>query len=115
MPNLVVFPQSPDIGKNSDRGISDFQTSDQSCIKGNCHNFRTSDDIDTRLGQVTNLDKKNKTTSKKFGNEVMLENCHTIAFFLIYGQFGIIRKPDSGCIVCKSYILITSNLLPYKT
>ena len=54
IPNL---PQSSDIGKNSDRGISDFQISGQSLIKVNCHNSRTSDDIDMKLGPVTKLDK----------------------------------------------------------
>ena len=43
------FPQPPDIGQNSDGGISDFRISGQSLIKGNCHNSRTSDDIDMKL------------------------------------------------------------------
>ena len=44
----------------------------------------------------------------------MSENCNIIAIFPIYGQFGAIRKPDSGRIVCKTYIFINSNLLSYK-
>ena len=44
----------------------------------------------------------------------MSENCDAIAIFLIYSQFGKIRKPDSGCIVCKTYIFIKINLLSYK-
>ena len=44
----------------------------------------------------------------------MSKNCNVIAIFPIYGQFGVIRKPDSGRIVCKIYILIKSNLLSYK-
>ena len=62
MPNLL---QSPDIGKNSDEGISDFRISDQSLLKENCHNSRTSDDIGMKLRPVTKLDKRNKTTSKR--------------------------------------------------
>ena len=54
------MPQSPDIEKNSDGSISDFQISGQSLIKLNCHNSRTSDDIDMKLGVVTKLDKRNK-------------------------------------------------------
>ena len=50
-----------------------------------------------KLGPVTKLDKKNKTTSKKLGNDVMLKNCDVIVIFPIYDQFGAIRKPDSGC------------------
>ena len=34
-------PQSPDIGQNSDGGISDFRISGQSFINENCHNSRT--------------------------------------------------------------------------
>ena len=37
-----------------------------------------------------------------------------IVIFLIYGQFAADRKPDSGRIVCKTYIFINSNVLPYK-
>ena len=44
----------------------------------------------------------------------MSVNCDVIVIFPIYGQFGAIRKPDSGRIVCKTYIFINSNLLSYK-
>ena len=44
----------------------------------------------------------------------MWENCDVIVIFPIYGQFGAIRKPDSGGIVCKTYTLINSNLLSCK-
>ena len=37
----------------------------QSLIKVNCHNSRTSYDIDMKLGPVTKLDKRNKKMSKK--------------------------------------------------
>ena len=63
--------QSPDIGQNSDGGISDFQISDQYLIKRNGNNSRTSDDIDRKLGQVTKLDKRNKTPSKDIDGDVM--------------------------------------------
>ena len=36
-----------------------------------------------KVGPVTKLDKKNKTTSKKCDNDVMSEICDTIAIFLI--------------------------------
>ena len=61
MPNS---PLSPDIGQNSDGGISDFWISCQSLIKEDCHNSRTSDDIDMKLGPVPKFEKRNKTTSK---------------------------------------------------
>ena len=57
-------PQSPDIGQNSDGGISGFRISGQSLIKENPRNSRTSNDIDMKLRSVTKLVKRNKTTSK---------------------------------------------------
>ena len=61
-----------------------------------------------KLGPVTKFEKRNKT-SKKFEDDVMQANCD--ATFLIYGQFSTIQKPDFGCIFCKTYIFINSNLL----
>ena len=64
MPNLVFFtrPSLQILGKIW--SISDFQIYGQSFIKRNCHNSRTSDYIDMKLGPVTKLVKKNKATSK---------------------------------------------------
>ena len=67
-----------------------------------------------KIGPVTKLDNRNKTTSKKLDDDVMSKNCDVIAIFSIYGQFGAIWKPDSGRIVCKTYIFINNNLLSYK-
>ena len=64
-----------------------------------------------KLGPVTKLDKRNKTTSNKFDDDAMSTICDLIVIFPIYGQFGAIRKPDAGRIVCKTYIFINSNLL----
>ena len=52
-----------------------------------------------KLGPVTKtdkIDKKNKTASKKIDNDVISENCDVSFIFPIYGQFGAIRKLDSG-------------------
>ena len=65
-------------------------------------------------GAVTKLDNRNKTTSEKFDDDIMSENCDAIVIFPIYDQFEAIWKPDSGRIVCKTYVFINSNLLPYK-
>ena len=82
----TVLSQSLEIGQNSDRGISDFQISGQSLIKINCHNSWTSDDTDIKLELVTKLDKRNKTLSKNFDDDVMLKNCDVIVIFSIYGN-----------------------------
>ena len=67
-----------------------------------------------KIGPVPKIDKKNKTTSKKIDDDVMTEKCDIIAIFPIYVQFGAIRKPDSGRIICKTFIFINTNLLSYK-
>ena len=71
-------------------------------------------DINMKLRPVTKLDKRNKTTSKKIDDDVTSTNCDAIVIFPIFGQFGAIRKLDSGHKVCKTYILININLLSYK-
>ena len=85
----------------------------KSLIKENFHNSRTSHDIDMKLGPVTKIYKKNKTTSKNLDDVVMSKNCDVIVIFSIYGQFRAMRKPDSRCRV-KTYVFINSNLLPYR-
>ena len=61
------------------------------------------------LGAVTKLDKKKKTTSKKFDYNVISANCEVIFIFPICVQFGAIRKPDSRHIVSKTYMFIKIN------
>ena len=67
------MPQAPDIGQNSDGGISDFQISGQPFTEENCHNSRTSNDIDVKLGPVTKLEKKNTAVSKNSDTGVTSE------------------------------------------
>ena len=44
----------------------------------------------------------------------MSANYDVIVFFLIYGQFAAIRKPDSVRMMFNTCIFINNNLLPYK-
>ena len=67
-----------------------------------------------KLGPVTKPDKRNKTTSKKFGDDITSANYDVLVIFSIYGQFGATRNLESGRIVRKTYIFINSNLLSYK-
>ena len=107
----VTRPSLQILGK-SQTGVFDFLISGQSLTKEICHNSRvTDDDIDMKLGPL--FLKRNKSTLRKFDDDVMFANCDMIFIFLIYGQFGAIRKLDSGCRVCKTYIFI-NNLLSYK-
>ena len=66
-----------------------------------------------KFGPVTN--KRNKTTSKKFDDDVMSTNWDVIDIFPIYGHSGAIWKSVPGRIVCKTHILIKSNFLCYKS
>ena len=75
VPNLS---QSPDIKQSSDEGISNFQTSCQSLIKENCYTSRANSDIVMKLGPIPKLDKRNKMTSNKIDNGVMLAKCDVI-------------------------------------
>ena len=67
-----------------------------------------------KLAPVTELDMSKKATLQKFDDYVIPVNCDVIVIFTIYDQFGANRKPDSGRMVCKTYIFIKSNFLSYK-
>ena len=49
-----------------------------------------------KLGPVTKIDKKNKSTSKNIVDDIMLGNCVVNVFFPMYDKFAAIRKriPD---------------------
>ena len=109
------MPQSLDIGQNSDRGIYVFQIFGQSLINQNCHNSRSSHDIDMKLGPVTKLEnRKNATSKKKLTMDVRWENWEVLDIFPIYDQFGAIREPDSRRMVWRTYVFVISTLLSYK-
>ena len=114
MPSLVSItrPSLQILGKTQ-TGV--FPISGQSLVKENCHNSRVRDDIDMKLGPVTTIGKRNKTTSNKIDDDVMSENCDVTAIYRIFGQFGADARLDSWHRVCKSYAFSSSNLLSYKT
>ena len=61
-PSLFGTPnslQTPGIGQNSDGDVSDFQIAGSLYKKGNCHNSRTSVDIDMKLYLASELGKRN--------------------------------------------------------
>ena len=74
----------------------------------NCHNSRTSHDIDMKLGPLTKAEKSNTATSKKkMDNDVMAEDFDVIVFFTICGHTVTIRKRDSGRMVYKFSLTVT--------
>ena len=102
VPNLVFLtcPSLQIVGKTQTEvfPISEFLV--------NCHNSRTSCDIDMKLGLVTKFEKRSKATSKKFDNDIMSDNFDVIDNFSIYNQSGAMQKPDSRCINFKTYIFL---------
>ena len=48
-----------------------------------------------KLGPVTELDKSNRSVSKKIDDDFISVSCNIIVIFLIYGHFGTTLKPDS--------------------
>ena len=63
------------------------------------------------LDQKLNLTRETRQRQKKLDNDITAANCDVTVIFLIYGQFGAIRKPDSGRMVYKIYIFTNSNLM----
>ena len=59
-----------------------------------CHNWRTSNDIDMKLGPLTKRNKKNTTTSKSIEDIVMQTNYVVRVDFLIFGRFEAIWNLD---------------------
>ena len=87
MPNLVYLtcPSCQVLDKTqTGRVIYNFRISSQSLIKPSCHNSRTSDDIDRKIGPVTKLEQRDKATQKKL---VMasVRNCEVVVIFVVYG------------------------------
>ena len=68
-----------------------FLISGQSLIKGNCHNSRTSNDIDMKFGLVTKIDKINKTTSKK----MTMTSCQQIVTSLSFQFMANLEQSES--------------------
>ena len=60
--------------------ISNIRISDQSLIKGNCHNSRTGDDVGKKLGSVTKFDKRIKAASKKFDDDIISQILTSLQF-----------------------------------
>ena len=63
-----------------------------------------------KLGPVTKADKGNKTTSKKKLNMTSwLQTVTPLLSLIVLAKSGAIRKPDSGRITSKTYIVINAN------
>ena len=83
-PDIPNSVQSPDIGQNSDEGISDFWISGHPFINKNCHNSKTSHNIDMKLALVTKIYKINTTTTKKIDDDAFSGNGDAIVYIPVY-------------------------------
>ena len=104
--------QSPNIEQNSDWCISDFPISGQSLIQGNCHNSRTSDDIDMKLEPVIWQEKQNN-----FKN-LRMTSCRKIVKSVLFFQLTVnLEQSKSRILVAQSakHFFINSNLLSSKS
>ena len=107
---IAHLRECPDIRQNSGGVISDFRISSQSFIKEICHNSRTSNDNEMKLGPITKLNKRNMAMSKNLTMTSCRQIVSSLSFFQFMAKFGAIRKPDCGRMVCKSDIFINNNL-----
>ena len=87
----------------------------KSLIKENCHNSRTSNDIDMRLGPVTKLYKRNKKTPKYFDDDIMLENCVIIVFFIFMANLEQSRSRIQNAESAKVMFSLIVNFYLTKT
>ena len=88
--------------------MSDFRIFVQSLMEENCDKSRTSDDIEMKPEPVATRDKKQSNVKN-----LAMASCWEILtsfIFPFYEQFGEIRKPDFGRIICKTYIFINSSV-----
>ena len=108
--------QSLDLGQYSDGDIFDFWIFGQSFINENCHNSRTSHDIDMKLGLVTKLDKRNEARSKNLTITSCQKIVTSLSFFRLIAnlQTSGSQIPEACPINHTFHYFINNNLLSYK-
>ena len=98
--NELFIRESSDINQKLDGFISNFRNSGQILYKKNCHNSRTSEEIEMKFEPGTKLGKRTRTTWKKLTMTSVQQNTKSSSF--------------SGWMVYDSYVFINSSLLSYK-
>ena len=101
VPNLVslICPSPQILRRNSDGGISDFRISGKSLINKNCHNSRTSDDFDMKLGLVIKT-RETRQRQQKLMMTSCLQIVTSLLFFRFIANLEQFRKTDSGRLIC---------------
>ena len=82
----------------------------QLLIKENCHNSRTSDDVEIKLRPATKPDKRNKTTSKQFDDYIKSGNCDEIVIFFNLRPICSNRSPDALSVKLMVLLIVTFYL-----
>ena len=111
MPNLV--PLLTPVSKywaNLKRRCLRVPDCGQLLIKENCHNSRTSDDVEIKLRPATKPDKRNKTTSKQFDDYIKLGNCDEIVIFFNLRPICSNHIPDALSVKLMVLLIVTFYL-----
>ena len=112
MPNLVslTFP-IPRILDKIQAGVFNFRFLVKSFKDNSCLKSRTSYDADMRLGQLSKLDQRNTTNSKK----LLMTSCWEIRRHCHFSDLRLIwSNSEAECMVHDSYFFINNDLLSNK-
>lgn len=72
------------------------------------HNSRTNYSIDIKLKSLSKLYKRDTSTSRKFGDEI-------VVIFSILGKFGVVYKPDSRLMARDLNFSVNNYLMPTRS
>ena len=92
-------------------GLSDFRISGQPLINKNCHNSKTSNDIDVKLRPVTKIDRRKTARSKQEQKiyDFMSAIVTSLLFFFIYSQFEALPVKLTFSLIASFYLTKTEN------
>ena len=66
-------------------------------------------------GSLSKVEKRNVIKSKKCDNDILSAHYDVIFIFLIYDQFGAIRKLDAGCKIHNIQFFMNNSFLSNKS
>ena len=105
MPNLVFLARpSLQIMDKTQKGVFPIPISDQLLIKENCHNSRTSDDIDMKLGPTTKFNRRKSSVKK-------IRRCWQIVMSLSFFQFKANLELSGSRIPGTWFVKLTFSLI----
>ena len=103
---MVNLPQYPGIEQKAEKSISDFRISGHLFINENCHNSRTSHDIDMKFGPVTWQEQHGYVNKK-----LKMTSCQQTVTSLSCFQFLNNLQPSGGRIPESWSTKLTSSII----